>query len=227
MMMLSISQWIEGESIMHDSSSRWLWLQSGILVVCMAQILVSADGNVSIDSKNGILPEGTVRNQVGDAELEVLCRTTKSGDSISVKVKVTDIGVTQLSVMKHLLFLDVSQTQITNTSLVSIKDLPELRSLMLNETKVSNVGLASLSQMKSLRVLGLDHCRISDCGLKHIRNMELLEWLYLNDTNISDAGIDHLTALRRLKFLSVVNTRVTQEGIDRLHLAIPAVRIRY
>ncbi len=62
---------------MHDSSSRWLWLQSGILVVCMAQILVSADGNVSIDSKNGILPEGTVRNQVGDAELEVLCRTTE------------------------------------------------------------------------------------------------------------------------------------------------------
>jgi hypothetical protein len=161
---------------------------------------------------------------------------------------VSDAGLKFLSNQKNLVFLEISETNIT--SLNPIKDLRrlkelrcdqlenltdrkaialgnfrELQSLMLNNTGIGNATLKRLAGMNQLLKLDLGFTKISDEGLRHVGTLENLNALGLYFTDVSDEGLLHLNGLKQLRLLVVGETNVTEKGKKEIKRAIPKLKV--
>jgi hypothetical protein len=99
-----------------------------------------------------------------------------------------------------------------------IGHLSALRRLDLTDANVSDTGLASVKGLSSLEILGCMRTRITDAGLAHRKNLPRLSTLELNDNQISDSGLLHLTMLTELSKLGIWKTRVTDAGLAHLRV---------
>ncbi|QHW00402.1 leucine-rich repeat domain-containing protein [Spirosoma endbachense] len=97
-----------------------------------------------------------------------------------------------LPLKEHIVWLDLSATQVTGKSLLQI------------------------AQFKNLTRLSLDNTRITDAGLSQLRNLPALQHLNLYATSVTDQGLKTLESCKKLKTLYLWQTRVTPDGVAGL-----------
>uniref|UniRef100_A0A3P9NHB4 Si:ch73-173p19.1 n=1 Tax=Poecilia reticulata TaxID=8081 RepID=A0A3P9NHB4_POERE len=171
------------------------------------------------------------RHTVTDGGLAFLCRLTLLSElDLKDYTQVTDQGVSQLAAMT-LKKLSLSNTQVTDAGLPSLRGLQELQELCLDRTAVTSRGVAELiTCLPQLQVLGLasthvgdsvvrrglihcqqlvkinlSHTRITD-QLKHLKDMRLAQ-VNLDGTGVSLMGIANLLSLTNIGSVRATNTR--------------------
>jgi hypothetical protein len=126
---------------------------------------------------------------------------------------ISDAGLVNLNGLVQLRTLDLSRTKISDDGLVHVKRLTNLKSLDLNQTAVGGAGLAHLAGLTLLEKLDLRETNVTDAGLAHLARLTSLEKLDLRDTNVTDAGLVHLEGLAQLKELDLHGTKVSDPGL--------------
>jgi len=121
---------------------------------------------------------------------------------LSVKGKTTDSYLEALTPLKdYVVWLNLSNTQITSE------------------------GLKHLSALNKLERLNLSKTKIDDIGLVHLKSLPNLEYLNLYGTGVSDAGLNHLNSLNKLKKLFLWQSKVSKEGAATLKASLPQLEI--
>ncbi len=109
-----------------------------------------------------------------------------------LRPRITDAGLRELTALKQLRWLDLTDTQITDAGLAVLNELTNLEELSLANTSISTLGVKEL------------------LGFKHLRHLDLWQ------TQVDDAGLLELIKIKSLKHV-VVGESVSLEGIDRAH----------
>jgi eukaryotic-like serine/threonine-protein kinase len=132
-------------------------------------------------------------------------------------LKDADAGLMQLSGLKHLRTLQLSEQPVSDAGLAAVRDLNQLQALSLDSTKLTDAGLAHLKSLKNLRELNLSWTHITDAGLKQLEEkLPQLESLYLRGLYLSDAGLIHLRGFKKLKTLYLSGQPVTNAGLAHI-----------
>jgi len=118
-------------------------------------------------------------------------------EPVTIKVRITDVG------MQHL------------------AGLANLRSLDLGGTLITEAGLVHLERLTNLERLNLEHTQVRETGLVHLKGLTNLKHLSLDSTQIRDAGLEYLEGLKSLEMLSITDSQVTDEGRRKLKQALP------
>lgn len=155
--------------------------------------------------------------------------TTPGDDDLSAFAELNELKLEGASVtdrwlhnfkvdhVKHLRFLDLSGTTITDAGWGNLPQLPNLKWLNLNSTLVTSAGLVSLERMPNLERLSLDDTAVDDTGVAAIvETLPHLRALSLNGSRLTDDGLIRLSKIRYLGAVGVHNTAVTAEGARRL-----------
>lgn len=100
--------------------------------------------------------------------------------------------------------------------------------LDLSDTKITDKGLQQIGKLRHLTRLSLDNTAISDEGLSFLKNAKNLLYLNLYHTAVSDRGLKSLEGLKNLKALYLWQTRVTPQGVAQIKEAIgESIEINY
>lgn len=135
--------------------------------------------------------------------------------------RITDEGLTALSLNPALEKLILDETKITSKALVHVAKLPRLRELGLRGCRLRDDGVSTLHGLPRLKELDLQGNPLTDQGAAHLKALRLHR-LDLSKTKITDASVPHLIPLRRhLKELSLFDTRLSAAAIETLRAAMP------
>lgn len=140
------------------------------------------------------------------------------------QVKALGISIAPLS--ENTAFLQVHATNVASTfgdeqvrALLPLAQ--QITWLDLSDTQISDSALAVLAGFPNLSELHLHRTDISDAGLKHLSGLAHLEYLNLYGTAVTDAGLEHLKNLEELRSLYLWQTAVTDAGLERLKSTLP------
>jgi len=97
-----------------------------------------------------------------------------------------------LKFKNQILWLDLSDTKITDKSLKHIAAFKNLTRLSLDNTLITDAGLDYIKTLPHLRNLNLYNTNISDTGLKALGNCKSLVTLHLWETKVTTSGIVNL-----------------------------------
>lgn len=191
------------------------------------------------------------RTGIEDRHLDWVSGFVEMTDLSLEGTKVTDVGLSCLSNLQRLEWLNLYQCPIGDDGLSELKHLRQLQHLPVGDSRVTDAGLQHLAEMNSLDYLGLRATAVTDNGIKwlkgltgltglhlggtkvtdgclvHLKDMRKLKQLWLDDTLITDAAVEHLAAHRALAELHVTGTRLTEHGIQRLRRALPKCEIEF
>ena len=103
-----------------------------------------------------------------------------------------DETLVHLRKLTRLVWLDVSDTQVTDEGLQHLRGLIELQTLYLDDTEVTNAGLVHFKGMTNLESIGLSATQVTDGGLEHLRDLASLQSLFLFHTQVTKEGIEEL-----------------------------------
>lgn len=117
--------------------------------------------------------------------------------------------------------------RVSDTELVQISRLNGLQNLYLNQTEIRDEQLRHLKGMSRLRELSLEETNVGDAGLVHLKGLTGLQRLFLNRTNVGDAGLAKLEGLTELQTVGLRDTKVTKAGVDKLQKALPKLLMEY
>jgi uncharacterized membrane protein len=114
---------------------------------------------------------------------------------------VTDEQLQDLMGIKdQLIWLNLSNTTITDQQMSRLSGLDNLRVLYLNNTSVTDAGVLSISNLSELRLLNLVGTRITDNSIPALLKLKKLTNLFLYQTLVSKEGIqtvmDHSEEIR-------------------------------
>jgi hypothetical protein len=121
------------------------------------------------------------------------------------KPPITDDSLPGLWSLNKCLWLDLSDTQVTDAAMVHLAggSLAELAFLDLSNTQITDAGVALLAGMPELRNVGLD------------------------GTQVTDAGLLQLARCPQIAHVSVVDTAVSAEGAEAFRKRRPAASLRW
>ncbi|CCH03425.1 Leucine-rich repeat, ribonuclease inhibitor subtype [Fibrella aestuarina BUZ 2] len=97
--------------------------------------------------------------------------------------------------------------------------------LKLSDTQITDATMATIGKLKNLQKLHLERTAVTDAGLRQLGSLTYLEYLNLYGTNITDAGLANLAGLKSLRTVYVWQTKTTEAGIAKLKQALPNVEI--
>lgn len=160
-------------------------------------------------------------SEVQDAETPRLGRL-KNLKYLHLSGPLTDAGLSFLTELRELEFLNLPRTHVTGPGLCFARELPRLHSASLASSACNDDGLRVIATLQQLTYLNLSGTRITDQGLPHLAKLKYLEELNLADTAVEDAGIEALSNLKSLQQLDLSQTKVTSAGLTRLAEALPS-----
>lgn len=116
-------------------------------------------------------------------------------------------------------------TNITDATIVPLKDIFTLVDLNLGGTRVTDAGLQNIEDLTNLVDLHLELTHVTDTGLGHLKKLDHLSYLNLYGTPVTDKGLEQLKTLTSLKHLYLWETKVTAQGAAQLQAALPKLQI--
>ena len=130
---------------------------------------------------------------------------------------VTSSGLMQLARLKKLESLDLSWNHsVGDDGLRAVGELTELESLDLSDTRITSVSLDALKRLKKLKLLILSfNLGITDEGARVLGEMVNLQELHLDYTGITPSGARYLRRLRSLRYLSLAVPCGTDFSVQR------------
>lgn len=172
------------------------------------------------------------------ASIRNLSRLTYLGLSAT---RFGDTGLRQLTGLRLLRSIDLSDTLLSGSGLSVLATMPDLgtlnlqncvrlrpetlivlREMLLTDLALGGCGLltdAALVHVRPLRgltCLSLERLEISDVGVLYLTDLIALSRLDMSWTRVGDAGLARLCALRGLRELLLSGTKVTDAGLARL-----------
>jgi beta-lactamase regulating signal transducer with metallopeptidase domain/5-hydroxyisourate hydrolase-like protein (transthyretin family) len=164
-------------------------------------------------------------------------------------LKITDAGVRHLAGLTKLEVINLSNGQLTDSSLAVFGQMPGLKTLSLQGNSFSDEGLKHLAGLKGLRGLAVGMSRqpitdagvqslsgltalesldlqgasLTDKGVAALKNMKEMRSLDMNSPAITDGSVEYLFGMTKLKNLFIPNTRLTEKGVERL-LTLPELK---
>ncbi|MEX2232811.1 MAG: c-type cytochrome domain-containing protein [Cyclobacteriaceae bacterium] len=93
---------------------------------------------------------------------------------------------------QQLVWLNLSQTRISDQQLAEISKLTNLRVLYLNNTGITDSGLSQLEQLSNLRLLSLVGTGITDESIPTFLKLKTLTNLFLYQSSVTDSGIKRI-----------------------------------
>ncbi len=90
---------------------------------------------------------------------------------------------------KQIIWLKMSDVQISDEVCAVIGNLPNLTRLFLNKTNITDNGLAYFKNLAQLQYLNLSATNITANGIKNIYQLKNIRQLYLYQTKMSNADI--------------------------------------
>ena len=189
--------------------------QAAIAVVQKHGGFVRQDGT---RPNNPVIEVGVWKPSFTDADLKALASLTKVRKMGFASTKITGVGFKDLTGLKDLTELDVSQTPVNDEGLKAIATFTQLKILALRSTKVSDPGLNELAPLTQLEELSVSNgADRGDTGAINIAaNLKQLKRLYIDNSGVGDAGVIELAKLPRLQVLTLNGTRVTDKGLEAL-----------
>ncbi len=116
-------------------------------------------------------------------------------------------------------------TNVTDATIVPLKEIFTLVELNLGGTKVTDSGLQNIEDLTNLVALHLELTHVTDAGLAHLKKLSHLAYLNLYATPVTDKGLEQLKGLSNLKHLYLWETKVTGQGAAGLQAALPKLQI--
>ena len=102
----------------------------------------------------------------------------------------SDANMALLSkISTNIIWLDMSETNITDQAMPFLKNYPHLTRLSLDQTKVSDKGLVHLQALPRLKYLNLYGTKVTDQGLKLVADCKSLKSIYLWQTQVTPQGV--------------------------------------
>jgi len=101
-----------------------------------------------------------------------------------------------LQLKNQLIWLDMSQTNITDKALPQLTQLKYLTRLSLDNTSITDAGITHLVKLPALRFLNLYGTKVTDQSLKVLEACKGLEVLYLWQTQVTAQGVAALQKAR-------------------------------
>jgi hypothetical protein len=92
----------------------------------------------------------------------------------------------------HLTSLTMMSRGFTDAGLANLTGLRELRDLNLSQASLTDDGLKDLAGFTQLETLWLYGTKVTDAGLVHLRGLTRLKYLSLAFTNVSDGPVAEL-----------------------------------
>jgi uncharacterized membrane protein len=102
-----------------------------------------------------------------------------------------------LGIKDQLIWLNLSNSSITDKQMERVAKLNNLRVLYLNYTKITDSGLSQLSALSELRMLNLVATQVTDSSVPAFLKFEKLSNLFLYQTSITQEGIEQFTGQRK------------------------------
>jgi Planctomycete cytochrome C len=90
-----------------------------------------------------------------------------------------------LQLKKQLIWLNLANTNIADSSVATIAQLNNLTRLHLENTFVTDKGLSQLKNLSNLQYLNLVGTKITSSGVMQLKSLRKLQQLYLYQTNIN------------------------------------------
>lgn len=126
-----------------------------------------------------------------------------------------------LGPLKQLQYLSLSSTRVTGIGLGYLP-VDNLSILHLTDTDITDQELATLRRFAELTQLLLARTRISDDGLSHLRQLPRLRKLDLDDTQITDEGLKEISTFAVLDSVSLRGCpNITVEAVREIERASP------
>ncbi|MBA61328.1 MAG: hypothetical protein CMJ76_03090 [Planctomycetaceae bacterium] len=116
----------------------------------------------------------------------------------------------------HIVQLNLSETDITDTGLKYLADHPHCEQLDLSFTACSSDGLSEILGTLPLSELNLQGLELSERVLQTLGNCESLITLSLAETNITDQWLTALQQATALEHLILYNTQLTGNKLESL-----------
>jgi len=110
-------------------------------------------------------------------------------------------------------------------ALLGLKD--QLVWLQLSNTGISDEALQFVGRLSNLRKLNVSRNSISDKGVSHLLGLSNLKYLNLYETNVTDSILVSLIGLSRLEELYLWHTRVSDATVEKLKPGRPGLKIIY
>jgi Protein kinase domain/Leucine Rich repeat len=157
------------------------------------------------------------KQQIRDQDLARLRSVGASLDTLSLsETRVSDEGLRMLQGCKHLRYLNVYGTNVTDAGMRYLAGQDNIATLHLGRTLLTDAGLVQLAGLHNMRYLAMEHTGVGDAGLVVLERFAGLEGLVLWGTKLTDAGMPHLRGLTNLNHLSISTTAVTSKGLREI-----------
>lgn len=148
------------------------------------------------EGKGGLITAATVNSDTDISESLANLTGVPNIESLGFSGPgINDKGMEVLSKLTRLVRLDLSDSAISDATLVHLKPLSNLQVLGLRRTGVTDEGLAAISGLPKVRAVDLRNSNIADAGLVHLGKLKSLADLQLEKSKVTDAGILELAGL--------------------------------
>jgi serine/threonine protein kinase len=136
--------------------------------------------------------------------------------AIADRKDVTDASLVRLRELPSLKEISLINTGISDEGLEHIKSLKTLETLWLGGSPISDAGLKAIRELLALQALSIQSVAVTDDGLQHLRAFKKLTGLKINCANVTDAGLWHIRFLKGLSSLHIQCAGVTDAGLENL-----------
>jgi tetratricopeptide (TPR) repeat protein/Leucine-rich repeat (LRR) protein len=116
---------------------------------------------------------------------------------------ISDKGLGILRDLPNLTELDLSQTMVRGENLDGFK---HLRWLILSKSELSDLGVTKIATLKEMRHLDLDNTKVTDRGLQALARLQALQYLDLGNTKIANQAFSSWSKRTEIKFLNLAGT---------------------
>lgn len=129
----------------------------------------------------------------------------------------TIVAMSKLPCLADLKLVDLSDTEITDASILALSNLKYLRTLVCSSTAIQGSNLTSLLKVTTLRKLYLGCNKIEPEALSRVAQLRQLECLNLARTGLDDKLAENLTKMSNLIHLEISdNPKLTDKGLALL-----------
>ena len=218
----------DGKTTVTDAGVASLGKASGLKVIALDFLPISDQGIESLSGCAELKELYLAHTDVSDAVATCLAGFTNLQKLRLSGTGFTSDGVAELSALKQLTELDVSECQgVDNQAISALAESPKLAKLNLYASGVADGPWQMLAGLESLTWLNIDKTELTDASIPSLAKLTSLTFLHIGSTQVTNDGIQGLQTLSHLKTLIVTRTNVDQAGVDALQPALQGTEIQW
>ena len=185
------------------------------------QVLTTLGGGINaVNASVGLV----VKQNKFDLEDKIIAQDVpKIDDKVAEEIKKT--GALILPFGQNNNYVEISylnNSKLTDNEATVVSKAPQQTLwLKLSNTQITDKTLVEVAKLQNLTRLHLEKTKITDNGLLQLKPIQNLEYLNLIGTQITDEGLQTLASMKSLKKIYLWQTKVTQTGANQLQKALP------